>query len=79
MLGCNRSTAVHVRTLFVSDVHLGFNRSRAAELVDFLRTINAETIVLSGDIIDALSLRQRSFWSGHHSGVVPQLIASRRA
>jgi UDP-2,3-diacylglucosamine pyrophosphatase LpxH len=69
----------HVRTLFLSDIHLGFKRSRAAELTDFLQTINADTIILVGDIIDALSLRQRFFWPEPHACVVQLLLAKRRA
>jgi UDP-2,3-diacylglucosamine pyrophosphatase LpxH len=65
--------------LFLSDIHLGFKRSRAAELADFLATIDADTIVLVGDIIDALSLRHRFFWSEDHSRVVQALFAKSRA
>jgi UDP-2,3-diacylglucosamine pyrophosphatase LpxH len=79
MVAFTRSRPAHVRTLFLSDIHLGFKRSRAAELCDFLRTIEADTVILVGDIIDALSLRQRFFWSEHHSHVVQLLLAKRRA
>jgi UDP-2,3-diacylglucosamine pyrophosphatase LpxH len=78
-MGVSRSSAAHVRTLFLSDIHLGFKRSRAAELADFLCTINADTIILVGDIIDALSLRQRFFWSEDHTRVVQLLLAKGRA
>ena len=79
MASSNWSRAARVRTLFLSDIHLGFRRSRAAELADFLSTIDAESIVLVGDIIDALNLRQRFFWSAQHSRVVQALLAKRRA
>jgi UDP-2,3-diacylglucosamine pyrophosphatase LpxH len=79
MASFNRSRPARVRTLFLSDIHLGFKRSRAAELADFLLTIDADTIVLVGDIIDALSLSQRFFWSAEHSRVVQVLLAKRRA
>jgi UDP-2,3-diacylglucosamine pyrophosphatase LpxH len=79
MASFGRSRPAYVRTLFLSDIHLGFKRSRAAELADFLLTIDADTIVLVGDIIDALSLRQKFFWSEEHSRVVRALLAKRRA
>lgn len=79
MASFSRTRTARVRTLFLSDMHLGFKRSRAAELADFLLTIDADTIVLVGDIIDALSLSQRFFWSAHHSRVVQALFAKRRA
>jgi UDP-2,3-diacylglucosamine pyrophosphatase LpxH len=68
-----------VRTLFISDVHLGFRHARARELNEFLHGIEAESIVLVGDIVDALSLAKRVYWSPHHTAVVRTLLARRRA
>jgi UDP-2,3-diacylglucosamine pyrophosphatase LpxH len=68
-----------VRTLFLSDIHLGFKRARARELAEFLRGIDAETIVLAGDIVDHLNLAQRFFWNDEHTQVVRALLAKRRA
>jgi UDP-2,3-diacylglucosamine pyrophosphatase LpxH len=75
----NRSRTARVRTLFLSDIHLGFKRSRARDLADFLDTIDAETIVLVGDIVDSLSLAQRFFWPAAHAQVVQSLLAKQRA
>ena len=59
-----------MRTLFLSDIHLGFKRARTRELLDFLDGIEAETIVLGGDIVDALSLARRFFWTDEHTQVL---------
>lgn len=67
------------RTLFLSDIHLGFRRSRVRELAEFLRGVEAECIVLAGDIVDALSLGKRFFWSDEHTQVLRLLLAHRRA
>jgi UDP-2,3-diacylglucosamine pyrophosphatase LpxH len=68
-----------VRTLFLSDIHLGFKRARTRELLAFLDGIDAETIVLGGDIVDALSLAKRFFWTDEHTQVLRALLARRRA
>ena len=68
-----------VRTLFLSDIHLGFKHSRVRELCEFLQGIEAERIVLVGDIVDALSLSKRFYWSPDHTNVVRTLLARRRA
>ena len=68
-----------VRTLFLSDIHLGYKRARVRELSDFLRGIEAERVVLVGDIIDALSLAQRFFWTADHTNVIRSLLAKRRS
>ncbi len=68
-----------VRTLFLSDIHLGFKRARARELDTFLRNVDAECIVLAGDIVDHLALARRFFWNAEHTQVVRTLLAKRRA
>src|SRR2546421_439297 len=74
-----RSRKARGRTLFLSDIHLGFKRARVRELNEFLQGIEAECIVLVGDIVDALSLARRFFWSPQHTQVVRTLLARRRA
>ena len=71
--------SLSARTLFLSDIHLGFKRARARELAAFLRGVDAETIVLAGDIVDHLNLSQRIFWNDEHTQVVRTLLAKRRA
>jgi len=70
---------IRARTLFLSDVHLGYRHARARELNEFLRGVEADNIVLVGDIIDALSLARRVFWSPHHTEVIRTLLARQRA
>lgn len=40
------------RSLFLSDLHLGARGCRAAEILDFLAGVEADTIYLVGDILD---------------------------
>ena len=42
----------HVRTIFISDIHLGTRACQADLVLDFLRVMEADTIYLVGDIID---------------------------
>jgi UDP-2,3-diacylglucosamine pyrophosphatase LpxH len=67
------------RTLFLSDIHLGFKRARVRELGEFLQGVEAECIVLVGDIVDALAMARRFFWSPEHTQIVRTLLARRRA
>jgi UDP-2,3-diacylglucosamine pyrophosphatase LpxH len=76
---CDFKRPRKVRTLFLSDIHLGFKRTRARELCEFLQGIDAERIVLVGDIVDALSLSKCFFWSADHTNVVRTLLARRRS
>ena len=74
-----RGGRMSARALFLSDIHLGFRHARARELNEFLHGIEAECIVLVGDIIDALSLARRAFWTRAHTQVVRTLLARQRA
>src|SRR5207302_2637010 len=64
---------------FLSDVHLGFRHARVRELNEFLHGVDAERIVLVGDIVDASSLARRAFWTAGHTEVVRTLLARQRA
>jgi UDP-2,3-diacylglucosamine pyrophosphatase LpxH len=77
--GFRRSGRLKVRTLFLSDIHLGYRHARAGELNEFLAGVESERIVLVGDIVDALSLARRAFWSSEHTQVVRTLLARQRA
>jgi UDP-2,3-diacylglucosamine pyrophosphatase LpxH len=74
-----RSSRTSARTLFLSDIHLGLRHARVRELNEFLQGIEAQRIVLVGDIIDALSLARRVFWTAEHTQVVRTLLARQRA
>ena len=74
-----RAGRLTARTLFLSDLHLGYRHARARELNEFLARVEAESIVLVGDIVDALSLARRAFWSAEHTRVVRTLLARQRA
>src|ERR1700730_4466897 len=74
-----RARRTKVRTLFLSDIHLGFKRARTRELNEFLQGVDAECIVLVGDIVDALSMARRFFWSPEHTQIVRTLLARQRA
>lgn len=69
---------VRVRTLFVSDFHLGTRGCQADLLLDFLRRYDAETIYLVGDIIDGWRLKSGWYWPQTHSEIVHTLLAKMR-
>ncbi len=62
------------RTVFLSDIHLGTPNSKANEVVDFLKHIRCEKLVLNGDIIDGWALRRGGKWSARHSRVIRKVL-----
>lgn len=63
-----------VRTLFISDVHLGTRGCQAEALLDFLKVYESETIFLVGDIVDGWRLKQSWYWPQAHNDVVQKLL-----
>ena len=66
------------RTIFISDVHLGFKGCRAEFLLDFLRRVECQRIYLVGEIIDMWSLTRSFYWPKAHNDVVQTLLAKAR-
>ncbi|MDT8439614.1 MAG: UDP-2,3-diacylglucosamine diphosphatase [Wenzhouxiangellaceae bacterium] len=64
----------HVRTLWISDVHLGFPGCSADYLLDFIRAMRCDTLYLVGDIIDFWSLKKRRYWPQSHNNVVRSIL-----
>lgn len=53
---------VRVRTLFLSDLHLGTKGCQADQLLSFPRRHDADTIYLVGDILDGWRLKSGWYW-----------------
>lgn len=70
---------VRVRSLFISDVHLGTKGCQADRLIEFLRHYDTETLYLVGDIVDGWCLRSSWYWPTAHNAVVQELIGLARA
>ena len=66
------------RTLFISDVHLGASGSQADRLLDFLRTHDADTIYLVGDIVDGWALQSNWYLPQSHNDFVQKMLRKAR-
>ncbi len=62
------------RTVWISDIHLGTRGCNAALLLDFLRSIECETLYLVGDIVDGWRLRKGWYWPDAHNEVVRRIL-----
>lgn len=62
------------RTVFISDLHLGFRGSRAEELYAFLKHIECERLYLVGDVVDLWALKGRGYWPVSHNQVVRRIL-----
>jgi UDP-2,3-diacylglucosamine pyrophosphatase LpxH len=67
-----------VRTVWISDVHLGTPGCQAEALLDFLKHVECDTLYLVGDIIDGWQLRRSWYWPQTHNDVVQKLLRKAR-
>jgi UDP-2,3-diacylglucosamine pyrophosphatase LpxH len=62
------------RTIWISDIHLGFKGCRADFLLDFLKTTESEYLFLVGDIIDVWSMKKGLYWPQEHNNVIRTIL-----
>ncbi len=74
----DNTPVLHMRTVWISDLHLGTPGCQAEALLDFLRDVECETLYLVGDIIDGWQLRRSWYWPQAHNDVVQKLLRKAR-
>jgi UDP-2,3-diacylglucosamine pyrophosphatase LpxH len=60
-------TLLHVRTVILSDVHLGTPDCKIEEVNHFLRHTRCARLILNGDIIDGWQLTRSGQWTKAHT------------
>ncbi|MBU6259343.1 MAG: UDP-2,3-diacylglucosamine diphosphatase [Burkholderiales bacterium] len=73
-----KEPTLRVRTVWISDLHLGTPGCQAEALLDFLRRVESETLYLVGDIVDGWQLRRQWYWPQAHNDVVQKLLRKAR-
>ncbi len=74
----NRLT-LDVRTIFISDTHLGTRGCRSDFLADFLGRVSCQHMFLVGDIIDGWRLRKSWYWDEQHDNVLRLILGHARS
>jgi UDP-2,3-diacylglucosamine pyrophosphatase LpxH len=67
-----------VRSIFISDVHLGTRGCQAEQLLDFLREYECEHLFLIGDIVDFWAMRRSIHWSAAQNTVLQKILRRAR-
>lgn len=67
-----------IRTLFISDVHLGTKKSKADKLLEVFRKYEFDNLVIIGDFIDLTSLKRKFYWETNHSVIIQKVLRMSR-
>ncbi len=65
---------IKVRSVWISDIHLGFRGCSADYLLDFLHHVECEYLYLVGDIVDVWEMKKRMFWPQAHNNVIRTIL-----
>jgi UDP-2,3-diacylglucosamine pyrophosphatase LpxH len=68
----------HVRSIFLSDIHLGTRACQAQRLLDFLREYESDYLFLVGDIVDLWAMSRGVYWSAAQNTVVQKVLKRAR-
>jgi len=78
MTAAMSSVQQRLRSVWISDVHLGSKDCRADYLLDFLRRVECETLYLLGDIVDFWAMKRQFLWPASHYEVLRLLMQKAR-
>ena len=67
-----------VRSIFLSDIHLGTRACQAERLLEFLRDYDSDHLFLVGDIIDFWAMSRGIYWSPAQNTVVQKILKRAR-
>ena len=67
-----------IRTLFISDVHLGTKKSQADKLLEVLKKYEFEQLIIVGDFVDLTSLKRKFYWKESHSTIIQKVLRMSR-
>lgn len=63
-----------IKTLFISDIHLGNPNSQPTKLLEVFKKYEFENLFIIGDFIDMTYLKRKYFWNKDHSTVIQKVL-----
>ena len=66
---------LQLKTLILSDIHLGTPFCKAEEVLIFLENCEFQKLILNGDIIDGWSLKRKGGWKESHAKVLNKILS----
>lgn len=69
------ATTAHFRTLWLSDIHLGYRDCKAEYLLNFLDHCQIDRLYLVGDIVDMWAMSRQFHWPQSHNQLLHRLLS----
>lgn len=65
---------IKVKSLFISDIHLGNKNSQADKLLEVLKQYEFQNLFIIGDFIDMTAMKRKFYWNQQHSTVIQKIL-----
>lgn len=63
-----------IKTLFISDIHLGNKNSQVDKLLEVFKQYEFENLFIIGDFIDMTAIKRKFYWNQDHSTVIQKIL-----
>lgn len=63
-----------IKSLFISDTHLGNPNSQADKILDVFKMYEFDNLFIVGDFIDMTYLKRKFYWNQSHSTVIQKVL-----
>lgn len=63
-----------IRSLFISDLHLGSSKSQSGKVLELLKNYEFENLFILGDFVDLISLKRKFYWKNEHSTIIQKIL-----
>lgn len=69
------TTKTYLRSVWISDIHLGSRDCKAEYLLDFLRSHDIDILYLVGDIVDMWAMSKQFMWPASHNELLHYILS----
>ncbi len=70
----NNPDILDVRSVFISDTHIGYKGADLHSLLDFLRRVRCRNLFLNGDIVDSWKLEKKWDWPSRGTDIFREIM-----
>lgn len=70
----HKTINLKVRSLFISDCHLGNDYSSSKEVLELLKNVECEFLFIVGDFIDGWSLKRNFNWKDENNTILQKIL-----
>ena len=66
---------IKIKTLFISDLHMGNPNSQASKVLDLFKMYDFENLIIVGDFIDMTYMKRKKFnWNKDHLTIIQKIL-----